>query len=104
MVAKAQKDGIVEPKYGVPAERSRIPPKTDEKGNVKIVGRVGQTGNKRQAILAGNAHNRTKQRRIYRLVFLTKKLILGCYPTSRGKLDRLPEKKLEFIVGEQRVE
>jgi hypothetical protein len=38
MVAKAQKDGTLEPKYGVPAERSRIPPKTDEKGNIKIVG------------------------------------------------------------------
>jgi hypothetical protein len=32
MVAKDKKDGIVEPKYGVPAERSRIPPKTLEKG------------------------------------------------------------------------
>ena len=104
MVTKDQKDVTIKPKHGLPAQRSRLPPKADQKGDIKIISRIGQTGNHCQTIRKRHARHRPKQRCIYRLVLLPQKLILRRHTTTLGQFDRLPKKKLELGGREQIVE
>jgi hypothetical protein len=103
VVTKDQKDVTIKPKHGLPAERSGLPPKADQKGDIKIISRIGKTGNHCQAIRKRHARHHPKQRCIHRLVLITQKLILRRHTTTIGQFDRLPEKKLELGGREQRV-